>query len=134
MMPSGSAKPAGNAIVPAVAPSRDILSFGPFRLVPSERLLTREGAAVDLGARALDILIALISRPNEVITKKDLLSRPLVRRMSPQMAPGRPDRMGRAGLLCPSKSDVNLLRDGKRVVDFNSGVSHNALYFLMAEK
>jgi len=27
-----------------------------------------------LGARALDILIALVSRPNEVISKKELLS------------------------------------------------------------
>jgi predicted ATPase/DNA-binding winged helix-turn-helix (wHTH) protein len=57
-----------------VAPSKDVLSFGPFRLAPSERLLTREGTPVELGARALDILIALVSRPNEVITKKELLS------------------------------------------------------------
>jgi predicted ATPase/DNA-binding winged helix-turn-helix (wHTH) protein len=56
-------------------PSKDVLSFGPFRLIPGERLLTREGAIVELGARALDILIALVSTPNEVISKKDLLSR-----------------------------------------------------------
>jgi len=61
-------------MVPTMAPSKDILSFGPFRLAPSERLLTREGAPVELGARALDILIALVSRPNEVISKKELLS------------------------------------------------------------
>ena len=53
----------------------DGLSFGPFNLVASERLLTRGGVPVDLGARALDILIALISAPNEVVTKKDLMSR-----------------------------------------------------------
>src|SRR5215468_6259497 len=70
----GGAQPTENAMVPTVAPSKDVLSFGSFRLVPSERLLTREGALVDLGARALDILIALVSRPNEVITKKELLS------------------------------------------------------------
>jgi len=63
-----------NAMVPTGAPSRDVLSFGPFRLAPGERLLTREGAAVELGARALDVLITLVSRPNEVITKKELLS------------------------------------------------------------
>ena len=57
-----------------VAPNKDVLSFGPFRLAPSERLLTREGTPVELGARALDILIALVFRPNEVITKKELLS------------------------------------------------------------
>ena len=37
--------------------------------------LTMCGVPVDLGARALDILIALISTPNEVVSKKDLLSR-----------------------------------------------------------
>src|SRR5262249_49891631 len=46
-------------MVPTVTPSNDVLSFGPFRLAPSERLLTKEGAPVELGARALDILIAL---------------------------------------------------------------------------
>ena len=30
---------------------------------------------MELGARALDILIALVSRPNEAISKKDLLAR-----------------------------------------------------------
>src|SRR6516162_485154 len=61
-------------MVPTAAVAKDILSFGPFRLVPGERLLTREGAPVDLGARALDILTALVSRPNEAISKKELLS------------------------------------------------------------
>ena len=54
---------------------REIVSFGPFSLVASERLLTKEGAPVELGARALDILIALVSTPNEVVSKRDLLSR-----------------------------------------------------------
>ena len=57
-----------------LAPPREVISFGPFRLVTSERLLTREGAPVELGARALDILIALVSCPNEVVSKKDLLA------------------------------------------------------------
>ncbi len=55
--------------------ARDVISFGPFSLVVSERLLTRDGAEVDLGARALDTLIALLSRPNEVVGKRDLLTR-----------------------------------------------------------
>jgi hypothetical protein len=46
--------------------AKEVISFGPFSLVASERLLTREGATVELSARALDILIALLSRPNEV--------------------------------------------------------------------
>src|SRR5215467_5106639 len=61
-------------MVPMVATRNDVLSFGPFRLAPSERLLTREGAPVELGARALDILIALVSKPNEAISKQQLLS------------------------------------------------------------
>src|SRR5580693_5306792 len=62
-------------MVTPAAQAKDVVSFGPFSLVASERLLTREGAPVELGARALDILIALVSRPNEVISKKELLAR-----------------------------------------------------------
>jgi DNA-binding winged helix-turn-helix (wHTH) protein len=57
-----------------VAQTKDVISFGHFRLVASERLLTKDGAPVELGARALDILIALASRPNEVVSKWDLLA------------------------------------------------------------
>ncbi|HTV31189.1 MAG TPA: winged helix-turn-helix domain-containing protein [Xanthobacteraceae bacterium] len=53
---------------------REGLSFGPYSLSIRERLLTREGVPVELGGRALDILIALVSRPNEVVSKKELLS------------------------------------------------------------
>ena len=55
-------------------PTKGGISFGPFTLIASERLLTKEGAPVELGARALDILIALISSPNEVLSKKELIS------------------------------------------------------------
>jgi predicted ATPase/DNA-binding winged helix-turn-helix (wHTH) protein len=55
--------------------AEDGLSFGPFHLAAGERLLTREGVPVELGSRALDILIVLTSTPNEVVSKKDLLSR-----------------------------------------------------------
>jgi predicted ATPase/DNA-binding winged helix-turn-helix (wHTH) protein len=56
------------------AQTGDVLSFGPFTLVASERRLTRAGAPVELGARALDALITLVSRPNEVVSKSDLLA------------------------------------------------------------
>ncbi|MGD0673690.1 MAG: transcriptional regulator, partial [Candidatus Binatus sp.] len=62
-------------MVTPAAQTKDVMSFGPFSLVASERLLTRDGAPVELGARALDILIALVSRPNEVVSKKELLAR-----------------------------------------------------------
>lgn len=51
------------------------LSFGPFTLVAGEKLLTKDGIPVDLGARALDMLIALISSPNEGISKMNLVAR-----------------------------------------------------------
>jgi predicted ATPase/DNA-binding winged helix-turn-helix (wHTH) protein len=59
----------------SAAQTRDVISFGPFSLVAGERLLTREGVPVELGARSLDILIALVSSPNEPVSKKDLLAR-----------------------------------------------------------
>src|SRR5262245_50205812 len=53
---------------------RDVVSFGPFKLAAGERLLTKGGAPVELGARSLDILIALLSKPNEIVSKRDLLA------------------------------------------------------------
>src|SRR5262245_33414310 len=57
------------------AQTREVVSFGPFSLVAAERRLTRNGDPVELSARALDILVALLSRPNEVVSKGDLLAR-----------------------------------------------------------
>jgi DNA-binding winged helix-turn-helix (wHTH) protein len=54
---------------------REVISFGPFALTPGERRLTKSGVPVKLGARTLDILIALATHPNEVISKQDLLAR-----------------------------------------------------------
>jgi DNA-binding response OmpR family regulator len=54
---------------------KETISFGPFQLIASERRLTKDGVRIGLGARAFDILVALISRPNEVISKGDLMSR-----------------------------------------------------------
>ena len=48
------------------------LAFGEFELAPAARTLWRAGVAVKLGARALDILIALASRPGDVLSKDDL--------------------------------------------------------------
>src|SRR3981081_2816266 len=49
------------------------LKFGPFELTSSERVLRREGEALPLGGRALDILIYLVERPGEVIAKQELM-------------------------------------------------------------
>lgn len=50
------------------------MSFGPFSLAASERLLTKGNTPVELSARALDILIRLASQPNEVVSKRELLA------------------------------------------------------------
>src|ERR1700681_2900749 len=51
------------------------LRFGPFELSIGERILRREGEALPLGGRALDILIYLAERPGEVIAKQELMDR-----------------------------------------------------------
>jgi predicted ATPase/DNA-binding winged helix-turn-helix (wHTH) protein len=57
------------------AQMKGVISFGPFRLDANERLLMKDGVAVVLGARTLDTLIALVSSPNEIISKRDLMAR-----------------------------------------------------------
>jgi DNA-binding winged helix-turn-helix (wHTH) protein len=56
-----------------VARGNDIISFGPFRVVASERLVTKDGVPVKLSPRTFDILMALVSRPAEVVSKGDLI-------------------------------------------------------------
>jgi predicted ATPase/DNA-binding winged helix-turn-helix (wHTH) protein len=55
--------------------SPDLIYFGPFRLSVAERVLEKEGVRVRLGSRALDILITLVERPTEVVTKKELFAK-----------------------------------------------------------
>jgi DNA-binding response OmpR family regulator len=43
------------------------ISFGPFRLLPAQRLLLYANKAVPLGSRALDILVALAERSGELL-------------------------------------------------------------------
>jgi DNA-binding winged helix-turn-helix (wHTH) protein len=54
--------------------SNDIVAFGPFCLFAAERLLKKGNEPIPLGGRALDILIALLERPGEVVTHKELIS------------------------------------------------------------
>src|SRR5262249_24096858 len=49
--------------------------FGPFRLFPAERRLLKGEASVQIGSRELDILIALVERAGEVVTKRELFAR-----------------------------------------------------------
>jgi predicted ATPase/DNA-binding winged helix-turn-helix (wHTH) protein len=49
-----------------------ITTFGPFRLSPVARVIERDGVPLALGDRALDILIALVTRPGEIVSHRDL--------------------------------------------------------------
>jgi DNA-binding winged helix-turn-helix (wHTH) protein len=51
------------------------LSFGPFRLLPTQFLLLEGDKPVHLGSRALEILIVLLERPGELIRKQELMAR-----------------------------------------------------------
>jgi DNA-binding winged helix-turn-helix (wHTH) protein len=53
----------------------DIISFGPYRLIPAQRLLLRGEETVDVGSRALDILIALAEVAGEVVGQRALIAR-----------------------------------------------------------
>ncbi len=49
--------------------------FGRFELQPATRQLLADGQPVDLGARAFDLLVTLVERPGELLTKDALLER-----------------------------------------------------------
>jgi len=50
-------------------------SFGPFHLIPTQRLLLEAEKPLRLGSRALDILIALVERRGELVSKEELMAR-----------------------------------------------------------
>jgi predicted ATPase/DNA-binding winged helix-turn-helix (wHTH) protein len=52
-----------------------IFSFGSFRLLSGQRLLLEDNEPLRLGSRALDILIALVERPGELVSKEELMAR-----------------------------------------------------------
>lgn len=60
-------------IEPSVAPAD--VSFGPFRCLPLQFLLLEGDKQVSLGSRALEILIVLLERPGELISKQELMAR-----------------------------------------------------------
>jgi DNA-binding winged helix-turn-helix (wHTH) protein len=51
------------------------VSFGPFRLLRTQFLLLEGDKPVRLGSRALEILIALLERHGELVSKQDLMAR-----------------------------------------------------------
>jgi predicted ATPase/DNA-binding winged helix-turn-helix (wHTH) protein len=50
-------------------------SFGPYRLIPHRRLLFRADRPLHIGSRALEILLALVERAGDIVTKDELIAR-----------------------------------------------------------
>jgi DNA-binding winged helix-turn-helix (wHTH) protein len=53
----------------------ETFAFGPFRLIPAQRMLLEDGKPLRLGSRAIDILIALVEGAGETIHKEQLIAR-----------------------------------------------------------
>jgi predicted ATPase/DNA-binding winged helix-turn-helix (wHTH) protein len=58
-----------------IALDEEVFTFGSFRLVPTQRVLLVDGKPLRLGSRALDILITLVERAGETISKEELIAR-----------------------------------------------------------
>jgi predicted ATPase/DNA-binding winged helix-turn-helix (wHTH) protein len=57
------------------APAPEVISFGPFKLYPAERLLTNDNEPVKIGARAFDVLLVLVERAGDVVSQRELMER-----------------------------------------------------------
>ena len=53
----------------------EVISFGPFRVDRSGRLIERNGQVVPVGSRAFDLLACLLERSGQVVGKAELLRR-----------------------------------------------------------
>ena len=62
-------------MAPNAPSAKQCVAFGPFRLSAADRLLEKEGVAVPLNSHALDLLIILVERAGEVVSKRDLIAR-----------------------------------------------------------
>lgn len=51
------------------------LAFGPYRLAPSCRTLSKNGQPVPLNGRAFDLLLVLVERAGVVVSKEELIAR-----------------------------------------------------------
>src|SRR5258706_15969594 len=49
--------------------------FGPFELQPDKRRLLKDGETISLRPRAFDLLVALVDRAGQLVTKDELLER-----------------------------------------------------------
>ena len=57
------------------AASEAMLEFGRFRVLLRQRQLVADGVPIELGTRALDLLLVLLEADGSLVTKDELLSR-----------------------------------------------------------
>jgi TolB-like protein/DNA-binding winged helix-turn-helix (wHTH) protein/Flp pilus assembly protein TadD len=56
-------------------PHKALYEFGPFRLDPAERRLTRDGRSIALAPKAFDLLVVLVENAGHLLEKNELLKR-----------------------------------------------------------
>ena len=62
--------------IPTSGPrTQEVVSFGPFRLFPSKRVLKKADETVKLGSRAFDILLVLVQHAGEVVGQRELIGK-----------------------------------------------------------
>ena len=74
-MPFGSPLEGEGVLDHVDVPVGAVVSFGPYRLAPTQQLLLESEKPVRIGSRALEILIALVERPGELVSKQALMDR-----------------------------------------------------------
>jgi DNA-binding winged helix-turn-helix (wHTH) protein len=53
----------------------DVISFGPYRLIPAQRILLKQDEVGDVGNRAFDILVTLAEAAGDVVSQSKLIAR-----------------------------------------------------------
>ncbi len=51
-----------------------VFKFGPFSLNPVARILVRDGRELSIGSRAFDILVALVNKQGEILSRRELMA------------------------------------------------------------
>ena len=76
VMPTSQRKPGSLRVLDTHTVSVDqVFCFGPFRLLPTARVLLEGDTPVQLGSRALEALLVLLERPGELVSKETLTAR-----------------------------------------------------------
>ena len=83
------------------------IAFGPFRLLPAQRLLQEGKKPVRLGSCALDLLIVLVDHPGEVVGRDELMARAWARlRQLPELSLADPAMASRIEAERPASTDA----------------------------